>query len=370
MPTVALRKYNLQEIKRLVAEYEKYFSPVALVTGFVVDSLTLTRADLWLDNLILLSYLVIAGTSILLLNAQAAGRFKNEKLQKAILLLPFAMQFAFGGLFSGFVVLYSRSASFVASWPFILTLAAILVGNEYFRNRYHRLIFQTGIYFIAIFSYLIFAVPVVLNTIGPLVFLLSGAVSLGVIALVLYSITAIARQQFQPFKRKVLLTVLAIFIIFNGLYFADIIPPIPLALKEIIIAHSIARDGFGNFAVIYEPPKWYHLFRNFNPTFHRSGNEPVYVFSAIYAPSKLKTNIIHEWSFFDESQGKWMVANKIQYSIFGGREQGYRGFSLKTNIKPGKWRVSVKTKTGQTLGQTKFKVVETESGVMVKTGLR
>src|SRR3989338_4457057 len=161
-----------QKLKDFIHKHEKYFSPGAMLLGFIIDSLTLTRADVWLDNLILLSYLLLAGISILLLNAYAAGRL--QKLGRLIVLLPLAMQFAFGGLFSGFVVLYSRSASLMASWPFIGIIAALMIGNEYFRNRYRRLVFQIGIYFLAIFSYFIFAVPVLLNSIGPLIFIVSG----------------------------------------------------------------------------------------------------------------------------------------------------------------------------------------------------
>ncbi|MDP3730988.1 MAG: DUF2914 domain-containing protein [bacterium] len=346
----------IQKLKDLLVKYEKYLSPGAMLLGFVVDSLTLTRADVWLDNLILLSYLLLAGISILLLNAHAAGRV--QRISRLIVLLPLAMQFAFGGLFSGFVVLYSRSASLAASWPFIAIMAALLIGNEYFRNRYRRLAFQIGIYFLAIFSYLTFAVPVVLNTIGQLIFLLSGLLSLLVIYFIVRAINAFAPEQIQPFKRTILSAVLIVFAGFNFLYFANIIPPIPLALKDMFVAHQVEHLDSGDFLVTYEKPKWYHFFKDFNPTYHRFGNEPIFVFSAIYAPTDLRTDIIHEWQFFDEKNSHWVTASRLQYAIFGGRQQGFRGFSFKSNVQPGKWRVTVQTKSGQILGRIKFKVIQ------------
>ena len=45
-------------------------------------------------------------------------------------------QFALGCLLSGFCVFYIRSASITSSWPFLLAMAAIFIGNEYMR-RYH-----------------------------------------------------------------------------------------------------------------------------------------------------------------------------------------------------------------------------------------
>lgn len=358
----------LTNLKQFLHKYEKYLSPAAMVFGFIVDSLTLTRADVWLDNLILLSYLALAGAAILLLNAHEAGL--GQKFQKIFLLLPLAMQFAFGGLFSGFVVLYSRSASIAVSWPFLAILIIILIGNEYFRNRYRVLIFQTAIYFVAIFSYFIFAVPVLLNSIGPLVFLLSGIISLVAIALVIWLISKAAPEKFESYNRTLKYSILGIFIAFNFLYFTDIIPPIPLALKDIVLAHSVSHVQNNQFSVAFEPPRWYHFFRDFNPNYHRVENEPVYVFSTIYAPAKLRTNIIHEWSHFDEAKNKWVVRSRLEYSLFGGRGQGFRGFSFKTVVEPGKWKVAVKTKTGQTLGRTKFKVIPASSPLDLRTEIR
>lgn len=358
----------IQRLKNFLTEYEKYWSPGMMLAGFVVDSLTLTRADVWLDNLILLSYLFLAGIGILLLNAQAAEKLK--KLERLMALIPLAMQFAFGGLFSGFVVLYSRSASLAASWPFIATMAALLIGNEYFRHRYRRLAFQIGIYFLAIFSYLIFAVPVLLNSIGPAIFLLSGGVSLAVIFLLLRAVAAIAPEQVSPYRRKINTAVWLIFAGLNWLYFANIIPPIPLALQNMLIAHQVEHQSTGNFLVSYEKPKWYHFFNDFNPTYRRFGNEPVYVFTAIYAPAELKTEISHQWEFYDELQDRWVTASRLQYQIFGGREQGFRGFSFKTNTQPGRWRVTVRTKNGQILGRTKFKIVPADSPSEVVTETR
>lgn len=360
--------FNGQEMKEFLGRYEKYLSPGVMLAGFMVDSLTLTRADVRLDNLILLGYLLLAGISILLLNTYHAG--KLQKLGRSMTLLPLALQFAFGGLFSGFVVLYSRSASLTASWPFIGMMAALLIGNEYFRNRYRLLAFQVGIYFLAIFSYLIFALPVLLNHIGPLIFILSGMVSLLVITLFFHAISTIAPEQTQPFRRSIKTAILLIFTGFNFLYFANIIPPIPLALKNILIAHRVEHTTNNNFLIAYEKPKWYHFFKDFNPTYHRFGSEPIFAFSAIYAPADLKTNIIHEWQWLDEAQNRWITASRLEYAIFGGREKGFRGFSFKTNIHPGQWRVAVKTKSSQILGRTKFEVVPDDNLPLVITETR
>ncbi len=351
----------VKKLIHLIEKYEHYLSPGSLVLGFIIDSLTLKRADIFFDNFILLTYLLLSGICILILNANDAGRFRNERVLKITPLLPLVLQFAFGGLFSGFTVLYSRSSSLGASWPFIGVMASLLIGNEYFRNRYKRLVFQVAIYFIAIFSYLIFAIPILANEIGPVIFILSGGISLAIVGILVYFLILFAPQMLHPYKRTLILSVIGIYAAFNFLYFSNIIPPIPLVLKEVMIVHDLKHSGGNNLTMAYEPPKWYHLFKDFDPTYHRVGNEPVYAYSSIYAPADIGTTIIHEWSYFDEAKGKWILSSKLQYPIFGGREKGFRGYSLKTNITPGKWRVSIKTKHGQVLGRVKFDIVPASS---------
>lgn len=358
------------EIKKFLDENEKYLSPAALVFGFILDSLTLTRVDLFLDNFILLGYLFISGASILLLNANDSGRLRNKTIQPIIIWLPLLMQFAFGGLFSGFVVLYSRSASLSASWPFLLILLVVLIGNEFLKKRYSRLLFQLGIYFIAIFSYLIFAIPVILNTMGPFIFLISGIISLVVIAFVIRAISKIAPWKISFNQRPILTMILGIFFAFNILYFTNVIPPIPLSLKDIAIAHNVERHGPNSVQLSFEPSPWYVLLRDYDNTYHRLGNEPVYIYSSIFAPTDLTADIIHEWAFFDENLEKWVVTDQIKYPIFGGRDDGYRGFSVKSNISAGKWRIDVKTKRNQLLGRIKFEIKQVSSLPELKTEIR
>jgi hypothetical protein len=46
----------------------------------------------------------------------------------------------------------------------------------------------------------------------------------------------------------------------------------------------------------------------------------------------------------------------VAFNLSGGREEGYRGYSIKSDPEPGKWRVQVKTLTGQVIGELRFKI--------------
>ena len=62
---------------------------------------------------------------------------------------------------SGFCVFYIRSASLTSSWPFLLAMAAVFIGNEYMRRYHARLVFSALLLFFALYSYAIMLVPVI-----------------------------------------------------------------------------------------------------------------------------------------------------------------------------------------------------------------
>jgi hypothetical protein len=360
-------KLRLHNLKSTYKEYEHYAPVTAFVAGFLWDNLTLTRIDLWLDNLILFTYLIIAGASIIAFNVYEAGFLRYRLVDRYASWLPLVIQFAFGGLFSGYVVFYSRSASFATSWPFILFLLVLFVGNELFRRRYVRLSFQLSIFFVAVFSFLIFYLPVVLRTMGDGIFILSGIASLAVIGLVIWLLWQLIPKGVTRARNMLIYSIGAIYLAFNAFYFTNILPPIPLSLKDIGIFHRVEIAGDGNFTVHDEKRPWY---RAHEDTFHRAGNVPVYIYSAVFAPTDLRTKILHEWMYFDEERNDWIITDNISFSIIGGRDGGYRGYSRKQNVFPARWRVNVITERGQVLGRTSFKIVNTELAPVLETEIR
>jgi len=90
---------------------------------------------------------------------------------------------------------------------------------------------------------------------------------------------------------------------------------------------------------------------------HIKKGEPVYVYSAVFAPTDLNTKIFHSWEYYDKVLDRWVKTDKIGFAIFGGRDGGYRGYSLKTSLVEGRWRVRVATERDQTLGRIEFDVL-------------
>lgn len=356
-------------IKAFYEKNARYLSPAALFCGFLLDSFTLRRIDLLAENLLIIAYLFVAGASIVFLNAHHAGRFSHRWFDTAAGAIPFLLQFAFGGLFSVFVVFYSRSASLMASWPFLLALAVLLIGNEVFQKKYQRLTFQVSIFFTALYSYAVFATPILLGKIGAGVFLLSGFFSLLLITFFLSVLYKLARARMKHSFHYILISVGGIYLTITFSYFLNIIPPIPLALKESGIYHRVER-GVGGYAVSFEPAPWYVFSRDYHAKVHWQRGLPLYAYSAIFAPTKISTTILHRWSHYDVQKEEWITKDILRYPIVGGRDGGYRGYSLKYALASGKWKVEVITERGQVLGRMRFTVIESKDAPELERGVK
>lgn len=333
-------------------KYEKFVAPLALLAGFIVDSLTLRRADLLAENLVIVSYLLIACIGICILNIRK--RSEDVTQNKIHLWVFLFTQFAFGGLFSTFLVFYIRSASISASWFFLIFLALNFIGSEVLKKQYKIFSFQISVLFIALFSYMIFLVPIIFHKLGALMFVLSGLLSLGFIYLFLLIFFYFTREQFIEKRFLIARNISVIFIIINIFYFLNIIPPIPLSLKDAGVYHSLSVSG-GAYTLDKEEATWRDYFRIYD-VFHRSQGEVVYVFSAVFSPTDLNTSIVHNWQYFDDKKDEWISVSKVAVPIIGGKEGGYRLYSLNRYVFPALWRVDIETSRGQVIGRVKFRV--------------
>jgi hypothetical protein len=226
-----------------------------------------------------------------------------------------------------------------------------------------------GVLFTALFSFLIFYVPLVFGVIGPTMFVLSGVMSLCVISTLLWLQSYLTPEVLREHLTIIARSIAVIFIAFNVLYFSNAIPPLPLALKESAIFHSFERKG-DEYRALAEKAPWYQPYLLAPAVFHRAGDEPVYAFSAVFAPSKLTTTIYHEWQYYDTERAAWETVSTVGFPITGGREGGYRGFSRMDAAIAGKWRVDVKTEHGQIIGRITFTIVDVSEPVTLEQTVR
>jgi hypothetical protein len=342
--------------------YKRFVPLASFSAGFGWDSLTLTRIDRILDNIILLAYILLLGVLMVLVNLSGADRLRNSFLKKHIEWYPPGIQFFLGGLFSSYVVFYFQSASMTKSSLFLILLIFLLIANEFLKSRLDDLYLQTVLYFLASCSFLIFFIPVVIKTMSYYTFLFSCIISLltvGGIAFLFHKKSVFISRR-QPVIIGLLIGVL--FLMLNVFYIKNWIPPVPLSLKSAGIYHQVSKEG-DSFELKLEKPSWYRFWKDFDNPYNYYKGDTVYCFTAIFAPTELKIKVYHQWQKYSDKKGTWMTTDKLVYEITGGRGKGYRGYTYKKNVVPGKWRVEVRTEDGPLLGRIDFRIQEAEGTI-------
>ena len=341
-----------KRIEQLRKKYEHIIMPLALIGGFIIDIFTLNQIDQTFDNVILIAHLIISGTAISLLFSRGTNFGVQYLTEKRISWLETAMVFSFGALFSGFVIFYTRSGSLLTSWPFILTMIALMLGTEFRKKYFMRLRLQIVVYAMALLSWSIFFVPVVIKKMGPDIFILSTIIALILIFSFLLLLKKINPLRMNLHLQKIMIRIGALVVVFNILYFGNIMPPIPLSLKYKAVYYDVKRVSPG-YEAQYEKTAWYNPIKRSNTMYWRPG-EDIFIFTQVFAPTKLETTTQHVWEFYNEKKRRWEERTVVSLPITGGRSEGYRGFSKKKNLEFGKWRVKTETEHGQTLGIKKF----------------
>ena len=340
--------------------YERHLSAIAMIAGFGFDNYYFGRIDHPATQFVLFAYVSAAIVSIVFLHVIESEPSRDDTLKKIHSLPVAASQFAFGGLWSAFLIFYGRSAVIAASWPFLIVLAAILVGNEVFRKYRVRLAFTCTLLCFALFSYMIFAIPVFTGRMGPHIFLLSGILAIAAFGLVLLALWRIGPRRIKAAWRGIGLGAAGVVACINLFYFTNILPPLPLALANAGIFHSVTKDG-DIYRAVAEPRSWMGVASS--PVMHVGPGESLSFYSAVFAPIELRTEILHIWQRYDQPAKVWRVESVVSYPITGGRDGGYRGYSIKSSPSTGQWRVDVATPDGLLIGRVEFSVANA-SGVV------
>ena len=349
----------LQPIYDWYGRFERPVSSLSLLGGFVFDALTLRRLDTLWENFWILGHLLIIAVFIVLIHVKENKDKDEQNPSKAHFWFVNILQFFFGGTLSVYLVFYFRSADIFVTWPFIAILAVAFMANESMKRHYVRFSFQIGLFFLSLYSFFFFLLPVLIHRLGTDVFLMSGLLSLIVIMVFISVIFYFAREKFVKDKMMVITVVLIIFGAVNLLYFTRLIPPIPLSLKDAGVYHSIEKNSDGNYEVQYEDYGLKGYFTLY-PDFHETDSSPVYAYSAIFSPSDLNLSILHEWQHYDEDLKSWVTESTVRLPVVGGREDGFRTYSFGNNLLPGKWRINIETEQGHVIGRVRFQIVKAD----------
>lgn len=350
-----------------IPRYERQLSAAGMVTGFVTDNFMFRRVDLPNTQALFIAYLSVAAVSMLILHSINAHGDPEAPRPKWQSWLPFASQFALGSLWSGFLIFYTRSAVLIASWPFLVVLAAIFIGNEVLKHYHSRLVFTATQLFFALFSYAIVTVPIFTHRVGVFSFLLAGLAAITVFIVFLWLLFLFGRRSFVASKWQMIGGAACVYLLINVFWFTGVLPPLPIALARSGVFNMVKHVG-DDYIGTGETHPWYVT--QIGPVLvHLSPGDPVYVYSAVFAPVKFTTRIVHDWQHYDPKRRRWLSVSAVSYAINGGRDGGYRGYTIKRKPIDGDWRVDISLGDGHLLGRVRFKVVHTAPLNMVSATL-
>ncbi|NCO04671.1 MAG: DUF2914 domain-containing protein [Candidatus Magasanikbacteria bacterium] len=358
-----------KKIKHIYDAYEGFIIPSVLVLGFIIDVITFNTINLETALIILGVYLfVTAGTMYGITiydhkyTTHTAIIARYARIVAAIL-----MQFSIGALLSATLIFYSFGSAFSSSWPVIVFFIVLIIANERHKYLFQNLVVQIATLFLLMFVYGALILPVFFNTIATWVFMSAGLGALVATAGYYYALKA-ALPAVKEKKNKILFFVSLIYVLFNILYLTNVIPPVPLAIRESGIYHNITKEDQGYLVTREKQSIWQKIIPG--TTIHIEKGKPVYAYMAIFAPQETSTQIIHEWQYFNPHTKKWEIRSKLPFTISGGRKEGFRGYSFKTQTAEGKWRIVTKLSNGQILGNTTFSLQYTDDAILLEKQLK
>ncbi len=333
-----------------------YFPAFFFAGGFVWDGVTIGRKVAASDLLIFAVYLVLSGVILFLMSRPTIVEGDIEKLPTRLQKIssseiPYGiLQFLFGSLLSALFFLYFRSSSHWLAWGMSALLAALLVANEFMVNQYRQFTLSWALFGFCAMLLFNFALPFLLGSVWPLWFYLSTFLG-AVLAYFLYAQTPRQVGSIQPVGAIALLLMVA--------YAADMIPPVPLVKRDMLVAYDIQKID-DHYLVTQQRSPWWNAWKKTSEELTLLPDQKIFCYSSIFAPQGLKTKLFHRWQILQKSKkdDTWLTQSYIGFEVNGGRDGGYRGYTYKQNIRAGAWRVVVETENGKTIAVHNFKLKE------------
>ena len=348
-------------IHRLKLYYEKNERGIAVLSfaaGFVFDIVTLSRIDSWLSIGQQILYLVVIVTALTQMFLEQGG--PQLDLDKMFSIKRWYYQyrtaivhFLFGSLLNLYTIFFFKSSSLLVSFSFLVFLVLLLVANESKRFKSKGLPLKFAMLSLCVLSFFAYVIPILVGSIGLLVFLASMLVGCLPLIGLAWRVRARAPQLVPLASRQIQLPLSLVLLAFFILYYFRVIPPVPLSIPFIGVYHSVERTEQG-YRLGHERPPW-RFWHNGDQDFIARPGDKVYVFFRIFSPTRFSDQVLMRWYWKDGARG-WTLQDSIPIKIVGGREQGFRGYGFKSKYQPGDWKVQIETTDAREIGRVYFDV--------------
>jgi len=328
-----------------------YLPAGAFVAGFVFDIVTLDRADSLFQILQQAAYLAFLTWLLYAKILYEHGLITiPQKLQRIWKYHEFTVQFLLGSLLSVYTLFYIKSASILSSLIFVFLIAALLVINEFVRLKRNQIVLSLVLFFLCLASYFIYLVPTLLGFVGVFPFALALVITLGCVAFVYRIIERKFRanpEMKKMVERKIVYSGGGVIALFLVSYVLQIIPPVPVSLSYIGIFRDVHKEN-GQYVLSYTRP-WWRFWENGDQTFYARPGDSIVAFVRVFAPTGFRDEFRIRWLL--RTPRGWEKQDSIPITVAGGRDQGFRGYTVKANYQPGHYRIQVETTDAREVGR-------------------
>ena len=341
--------------KAFYSRNARWIPVLFFILGFLADALLLQRIDDLFTILQQAAYLIFAGWLIGLELLESCGKYHPGDGRWARLwrYREAAIHFALGALLNAYTMFFFMSASVLTSFIFIGVLVAVLILNEFMRFGRSQTFVHMALWSLCVLSFSLCVVPTLVGFIGFGPFLMAVACSLAAGVLFCLRLRRSAGENKGKVDRHAFLPVALVHVIFIALYYARVIPPVPLSVSFIGIYHGLTKAE-GKYFLTYSDTSW-KILGNGDVDFRARPDDKIYCFARIFSPTNFKDQLVVRWLLKDPKRG-WESQDAIPLPVTGGREKGFRGYTVKNHYSEGTWRCQVETSDGREIGRLTFKV--------------
>lgn len=331
---------------------------IFFVCGFIFDAWMVSHPD---EPMVILQQAFYLFLISLIIHYELLFRLEKWQPSKwASKIWPyqnFAIHFFLGTLLNVYSIFYIKSASLFSSVAFLFVMIFMIFMNELpFVKKSKEINLKVGLYSICLFSFFSILFPLLFGFIGFVPFCFSAISTLAVLLVQLRFLRNLVPEPGVLFH-AIFAPVVIVVIIFSSFFFLGWIPPVPLSVKEQGIYHYLVkRDShYYLYAEMNENSFW-----NFGKsTFHAEPDDKIYFYSQIFSPARISDKMIVHW-FKKNDVGIWESMDKVPVAIKGGREEGFRAFTFKSNYEAGEWKILVETSSGVEISRLYFNVTKVD----------
>jgi hypothetical protein len=340
-----------------LSTYTAHATTIIFVVGFLFDMFILPDINDPIARYIGVAYLSAVALLIMFREWLVSRNTASQMEQRLYSIATFGIAY-FSGSALSFVFIYAlRSAALSVSWPLFLILLICMIANEYVATHNYRFTLDVGVLLIATLFYTVFNIPILLKTQNDITFAIGIGVSIIISLAYIYLLKYMSETAYDEAPRAYALAI-GIPMFVGMLYFLNVLPAVPLSLKDAGVYHGIIKTMSGDYIAKEESdPRFLARFRT--SIYHLAPTDTgIYFFSAVNAPVELTAPITHVWEYYDNQSKRWVESTRVSFTLAGGRSDGYRAYSLKENLTEGLWRVTVKVDQSRIVGRLKFNVVK------------